>query len=472
MILTSESSGKIKVTLNDDPAVIDTYLVSTGADKSAEAIIWDNEAPELTITAGPAVTEADNVKATFKVISNVKPKRDLAVQYTPTSTYINDSDTKVTANPALSFTKNEITGKYETLIELDIVNDNSDEPDGNVSVTLNEEVNNPKSYFVGTPATAAVPVTDDDATPTISVADVEPSIRENGTTIAIPVVLSHPTTETVEVTWRTIAGTATAGTIDDNNNPTGDFIEQLDQTLEITNGVSANIVISINEDNIPENSEIFEVRLTEVTNAAFATGETQISVMVTITDNDANPQISIDTTAQVDESDGNVMIPVTIQGHRTLERSMMLTLTTTTGTATATDFTEQDEEIYTILGSSWVEARDENLQPITVSSILIPITTDEVFERDETFTVAYSELSGATFTGGSASPTTITIIDDDNATISIADNSVTESDSGAVNITFDVTLSKAVDREITVNWNAATDSDDTAEFGSDYANVK
>ena len=291
------------------------------------------------------------------------------------------------------------------------------------------------------------------------------------TSIAIPVVLSHPTTETVEVTWSTVAGTATAGTIDDNNNPTGDFIEQLDQTLEITDGVSANIVISINEDNIPENSEIFEVRLTAVTNATFATGETQISVMVSITDNDADPQISIDTTAQVGESEGNAMIPVTIQGHRTLERSMALTLTTTTGTATATDFTEQDEEVYTIPGSSWVQTRDENVQPITVSSILIPITADEVFERDETFTVAYSELSGATFTGGSASPTTITIIDDDNATISIADNSVTESDSGAVNITFDVTLSKAVDREITVNWNAATDSDDTAEFGSDYANV-
>ena len=467
----AEVSGKVKVTLNDDPAMIETYTVSTGDDKSAEAIIWDNEAPELTITAGPAIAEADNVKATFKVISNVKPKRDLAVQYTPTSTYISDSDTKITANPALSFTKNEITGKYETLIELDIENDNEDEPDGSVTVTLNEDTNDPRTYFVGSAATASVPATDDDPTPTISVANLEPSVRENGTTIAIPVVLSHPTTETVEVTWGTIAGTATAGTIDDNNNPTGDFIEQLDQTLEITNGVSANIVININEDNIPENSEIFEVRLTAVSNAAFVTGETQISIMVTITDNDADPQISIDTTAQVDESEGNAMIPITIQGHRTLERSIALTLTTTTGTATATDFTEQDEEIYTILGSSWVKTRDENVQPITVSSILIPITADDVFERNETFTVAYSELSGATFVGGTASPTTITIVDDDQATISIADNSVTESDSGAVNITFDVTLSKAVDREITVNWNAATDTDDSAEFGSDYANV-
>ena len=251
----AEASGKVKVTLNDDPAMIETYTVSTGDDNSAEAIIWDNEAPELTITAGPAVAEADNVKATFKVISNVKPKRDLAIQYTPTSTYIYNSDTKVTANPALSFVENQVTGKYEALIELDIENDNEDEPDGNVSVTLNEEVNNPKSYFVGTPATASVPATDDDPTPTISVAELAPSVRENSATIAIPVVLSHPTTETVEVTWGTIVVTATAGTIDDNNNPTGDFIEPSDQTLEITNGVSANIVISINEDNIPENSE-------------------------------------------------------------------------------------------------------------------------------------------------------------------------------------------------------------------------
>ena len=42
-----------------------------------------------------------------------------------------------------------------------------------------------------------------DATPTISVADLEPSINEGDTSITIPVTLSHPSTETVELTWGT-----------------------------------------------------------------------------------------------------------------------------------------------------------------------------------------------------------------------------------------------------------------------------
>ena len=63
---TVESTGKVKVTLNNDPAMIKTYNVSTGADKAAEAIIWDDDAPELTIAAGTGVTEGPNVKARFQ----------------------------------------------------------------------------------------------------------------------------------------------------------------------------------------------------------------------------------------------------------------------------------------------------------------------------------------------------------------------------------------------------------------------
>ena len=78
-----EATGKVKVTLKDDPETVATYTVSTGADKSAEATIWDDEAPELSIRGGNAVTEGTNTKAVFRVISNVMPKTPLAVQYTP-----------------------------------------------------------------------------------------------------------------------------------------------------------------------------------------------------------------------------------------------------------------------------------------------------------------------------------------------------------------------------------------------------
>ena len=98
-----DPTGKIKVTLNDDPATIATYTVSTGTDKSAEATIWDDDAPELTILAGNAVTEGTDASATFKVIANVLPKTDLSIQYTPVGTsFIAGSGTKVTANPPLT----------------------------------------------------------------------------------------------------------------------------------------------------------------------------------------------------------------------------------------------------------------------------------------------------------------------------------------------------------------------------------
>ena len=132
-----EETGKIEVTLNEDPESIDTYTISsTNADQSAEAIIWDDDAPELSIVAGPAVTESPNARATFKVISNVMPSAaTIPIQYTPVGvTYIAGSGAQVIANPGVSFVRNVNTGKYEGIIEVDIVDDDLNEPDSNVQV--------------------------------------------------------------------------------------------------------------------------------------------------------------------------------------------------------------------------------------------------------------------------------------------------------------------------------------------------
>ena len=41
----------------------------------------------------------------LKLLQILNQERDIAVQYTPTSTFINNSGTKVTANPAISIVK-------------------------------------------------------------------------------------------------------------------------------------------------------------------------------------------------------------------------------------------------------------------------------------------------------------------------------------------------------------------------------
>ena len=131
-------------------ASVQTYIVSTGDDKTAEATIWDDDAPELTIVAGPDVTEGNEDNVTFSIVTNVRPRADLAVKYTPDGAdFITGSGTAIVSNPSLRFYRNEQTGQYESQIEFDIVDNNINEPDGNVTVTLNDDTASPKTYYVG-----------------------------------------------------------------------------------------------------------------------------------------------------------------------------------------------------------------------------------------------------------------------------------------------------------------------------------
>ncbi|MBS2213182.1 tandem-95 repeat protein [Carboxylicivirga mesophila] len=88
----------------------------------------------------------------------------------------------------------------------------------------------------------------------------------------------------------------------------------------------------------------------------------------------------------------------------------------------------------------------------------VPVVGDAVVEPDETFTVTLNNLS----VGSVASSATGTIIDNDNASLSIANASASEGDG---QIAFDVTLNGAVQGGVTVGYNL---TDQTANSGSDY----
>ena len=99
------------------------------------------------------------------------------------------------------------TGKYEGLIEIDILDNDIYIPDGNVSVTLNNETI-PTNYHVNSPATASVRIIENDPKPTISIANLTPSVDEGDTSITIPVTLSNATSEAITYYWNTSALTA------------------------------------------------------------------------------------------------------------------------------------------------------------------------------------------------------------------------------------------------------------------------
>ena len=115
---------------------------------------------------------------------------------------------------------------------------------------------------------------------------------------------------------------------------------------------------------------------------------------------------------------------------------------------------------------------DESSFPLTVTfnvgeltkNVPIPIVQESLVELDETITLEIIAISGATI--GSQDTTTLTVENDDIATVSIADDVVLEGDPGdTVQLVFDVTLDNPVDVDVTFDYQT---QDGTAVDGQDY----
>ena len=129
----------------------------------------DPDEPEITISAGGAVTEGSD--ATFTLTANPAPAADLAVSVTVAS----DGDWGVAAG---SRTVTIPTSGSATLT-LATAGDDTDEPDGSVTVTVDDG----SGYTVGSSASGTVAVQDDDGAPACtsrqSVADILVAVRDN-----------------------------------------------------------------------------------------------------------------------------------------------------------------------------------------------------------------------------------------------------------------------------------------------------
>ena len=408
---TPEATGKVKVTLHEDTAAITTYLLTADVSKrSAEATILDDDAPILTIQASNAVTEGPNVKARFKVISNVMPNTPLPIQYTPVGPdFIDGSGVRVTATPPIEFNRNQITQQYEGILEFDIINDRINEPNGNVTVTLHNETPT-TTYVLGSTKTASVAVTDNDPVPTILVANQGPRVNEDAGMITIPVQLTNPTSEIVEITWSTSAGTAS----------TSDF-ETKSQTLEIENDVLGLIQIPITDDDVFEGNEAFTVTINEPTQARFLNSlrdpvnTNTVVVNVNIIDDEVKPVVKFDTrNVTVLEDSGEVNFEFNLTEKSTSD--VTVSYVTNAGTATA------DSDFTAVPASPASTARIPAGE--LTGTIRIPILSDEIDEGDETFSVILTNPQNAVLSNSITDSTvTITITDQDIPILSISADS-------------------------------------------------
>lgn len=326
---------------------------------------------------------------------------------------------------------------------------------GTTTAVLNITVNGDTVYEPGetfvvnlsAPANATVAdaqatgtITNDDPQPSLTITDAAVVEGNAGAAAAtVTVALSAASSQTITVNYATANATAAAGS---------DYVAA-SGTLTFAPGVTSQpIALSIGGDTADEADETFVVNLSAPANATIADAQGDI----TITDDDAQPSISIGDVTVTEGNSGTSMAAFT------------LTLSAASGQAVSVGYATADGTA--LAGSDYAAAAGTASFAIgtTTTTINVVINGDTSLELNESFVLDLSAPSNATLADSQG---TGTILNDEGLpAMSISDAAVTEGDSGSVNATLTASLSEAGAQTITVSYATANGS---ATAGSDYA---
>ncbi|MBI2396902.1 MAG: hypothetical protein HYV17_03840 [Xanthomonadales bacterium] len=339
-------------------------------------------------------------------------------------------------------------GATTVTVPIEVIGDTLDEANETFTIRVTNIYNASPGEMTGTGT-----IVDDDAAPTVSVADrscVEGNIGFSYCSFTIS--LSAASSQSVRGTLAATEGspaTAMAG-VDFDPVAAASWIVPAGDT-------STTLDVVVLSDTLDEANETFLVNLAGLTNAAASGNDTQATA--TITDDDNPPTVSIADKSCVEVNVGSGTCSFTISLGAVSGRAVSGTYATATGGATpATAGVD-----YTAVGATpWSIAAGSTSATVAVSTL-----GDTLDEPNETFLVNLAGLTNAAASGNDTQATA-TITDNDNPpTLSIDAGgcSVIEGDGGSVNCAFVLRLSAASGR--TVTFNTAT-ANGTATAGSDY----
>ncbi|MXZ90989.1 MAG: hypothetical protein F4W95_10845 [Chloroflexi bacterium] len=262
---TDETDGSVSVTVDAG----DGYTVST-TQGAATVGVADNDdpppaAPEVNISGATSGEEGQDV--TFTLLATPAPATPLAVSVTVTAS----GDFGVTTGAQ---TVTIPTGGSATL-PLSTTDDNADEPNGSVTLTLNSG----SHYTVGSLATETAPVLDNDDAPLAVEPEVSVTagngITEGGDasfTVTASPAPSAPLSVSVTVTQQGDYG-ATTGT----------------QTVTVTTSGSATVTVGTTDDSADEPNGSVSVSVNA--GDGYTVSPTQGAATISVADNDAAPVI-------------------------------------------------------------------------------------------------------------------------------------------------------------------------------------
>ncbi len=280
-------------------------------------------------------------------------------------------------------------GETVRTFDVNIANDVADEADESFSVMLSSPTG---GATLGTPATASVTITDDDAAPTVAITD-RSCVESNAgsTSCAFTVGLSAASGRVVSGTASTANGTATAGS---------DYTALLNAQWSIAAGATTTTVsVSITGDAIDEADETFALTLAGLVNAA--TSGNDLQGLGTIVDDDSAPAVAIGDRSCTEGDAGVATCAFSLSLTAASGRVVSGTASTANGTAVAgSDYTA-------VVNAPWSIAAGA-----TTTSVNVSITGDLTDEPDETLVLNLAGLVNAA-TAGNDLQGVATILDDD-----------------------------------------------------------
>ncbi len=433
----------------DEPS--ETVVVTLGSASTGTAIstgtgtgtITDNDTPIFSIDS-PTATEGDSgsVNMTFTVTLSPVSYQATTVSYADAGTGTATSGTDYTA--ITTTTLNFAAGAASQTFTVAMTGDTASEGAETVLVSLSSPSSGTQVSSASGTGTGII--IDNEKPSFVISAPSSVSEGDSGSTsLAFTVSLLPSHTQSVTVSY-SIAGTASSGS---------DYTASTSGTLTFAaSDTIKTIAVSVQGDTIDEPDETVVVTLSNASTSSISIAIS--SATSTIVDDDV-PAFSIDSPSVAEGTSGSADLTFTV----TLSPASYQQVTVDyadagSGTATSgTDYTAVTAGMLTF-------AAGESSKTIAVS-----VQGDANDEPDETIVILLSSAPAGTTI---STPTgTGTITDDDTPTFSIDSPSVTEGDSGTVDMTFTVTLSPASYRDVTVDY--ADAGSGTATSGTDYTAI-
>jgi muramidase (phage lysozyme) len=432
---TSEADETFFVNLSSPTNVT---LTGGGATLQATGTIQNDD---LNISIGPGVSQNEGNAGTtnfvIPVTLSANPSSVVTVVVTTSNGTATTADgdyqaltQTLTFNPGGSLTQN-----VTVLVNGDTKDENNE--------TFNVSLSNPTNASITT-ASVVGTIQNDDIPPVLTIGNVSLTEGNAGTkTFSFPVNLSQASGKQITVAYTTANGTATAGS--DYTTTSG--------ILTIAAGAtSGTINVSVLGDTTSEVDETFFVNLSSPTNVTLSGGGATLQATGTIQNDDINVSIG----GPISQNEGNAgttsfVFPVTISSNPTSNVTVVVATSNGSATTADGDYQSLTQTLTFTPGGSLTQ------------NVTVLVNGDTKDENNEAFNVTLSNAVGASITNASSSGTIQN--DDVPPVLSIGNVSLTEGNAGTKTFAFNVTLSQASSKQITV---AYTTANGTATAGSDY----